>query len=74
MSKGRARFAALLAGVAAPIYFLIQLLLGAEAGDAAIRAILFFLLLFLVSLAINWEKRAAPKRNEVPPEPSGPPE
>jgi hypothetical protein len=69
MLKGRARFAALLAGVSAPIYFLIQLLFGAEAGDAAIRAGIFLALIFLVALAINWEKKAVSPRHESPPDP-----
>lgn len=60
MGKGRARFAALLAGIATPIYFVIQLLLGADVGDSAIRAVIFFAVLFIVSYAIDWEKRARP--------------
>ena len=70
MVKGRARFAALLAGVAAPVYFLIQLLLGGDVGDSAIRAVIFFAVLFLVSLAIDWDKRArgeAARRDGDPP-------
>ena len=74
--RGRAKFAALLAGVAAPVYFLIQLLLGADAGDSAIRAVIFFVVLFLVSLAIDWDKRARgedARRDAGPPPPPPPP-
>lgn len=55
MLKYRAKYAGMVAGVAAPIYFLIQLILGSDASPALVRTLWFFLVIFLVCLAVKWE-------------------
>jgi hypothetical protein len=72
MLARRAKFAALLSGASAPIYFVIQLLFGADLVDSLIRALWFFLLLFLVSLAIDWDKKGAGRPEEPPSQDSSP--
>jgi multisubunit Na+/H+ antiporter MnhB subunit len=66
MPKGRARFAAVLAGSATVFYFVVQLIFGADAGEAVVRSLIFAVVIFLVSLAIDWEKRAKPKPQNEP--------
>ena len=48
----------MVAGAAAPVYLVIQLILGSNTGQAVVRALWFLLIVFLVSLAVKWEKDA----------------
>lgn len=74
MLKGRAKYAAIVAAVSAPVYLLIQLLFGSDAGPSLVRTLWFFLLVFLVSLAVRWEQRSAPQTsNEEGSAAEGPP-
>jgi hypothetical protein len=57
MLKYRAKYAAIVAGVSAPLYFVVQLIFGADASPALIRTLWFFLVVFLVCLAIKWEPK-----------------
>jgi nitrate/nitrite transporter NarK len=63
MVKQRAKYAAMIAGVAAPIYLVVQLIFGADAGPALVRCLWFFLFVFLVCLAINWESKGDSKQH-----------
>lgn len=69
MFARRARFAGLVAAVSTPVYVVIQLVVGADAGDSVIRGLWFLLIVFLVSLAIDPnKKKQAPEETETPPE------
>jgi hypothetical protein len=63
----RVKFAALLAGLSAPLYFVIQLVFGSGAGAAARRSLFFLVVIFLVSLAIDWDRRARSDSSEAVP-------
>lgn len=70
MLKYRAKYAAIIAGVSAPIYFLIQLIFGSDAGPSLVRTLWFFLVVFLACLAVKWEAKTpspADQREETPP-------
>ena len=69
MLKYRAKYAAIVAGASAPIYLVIQLIFGADARPSLVRALWFFLVVFLVCLAIKWERMDSPERatTEEPP-------
>jgi hypothetical protein len=58
-------FALLLAGSSAPVYFVIQLILGADPVDSLIRSFWFLLVIFAVGVAIDWNKRSRPRKKDA---------
>jgi hypothetical protein len=66
--KYRTKYAAMVAAVSAPVYLVIQLIFGSDATPSLVRSLWFFLVVFLVCLAVKWEAKAdAPAREEPPP-------
>lgn len=60
MLKYRAKYAAIIVGVSAPVYFVIQLIVGADAGASLVRTLWFVLVVGLVCLAVKWEAKTQP--------------
>ena len=65
--KYRAKFAAILAALSTVVYFIIQLVLGADAGEGLLRCIFFFFVIFIAGLVPKWETMGGAEHPRPPP-------
>ena len=65
--KYRAKFAAILAAMATVVYFVLQLLFGADAGEGLVRCIFFFVVIFVAGLVPKWETMGGAEHPRPPP-------